>query len=343
MIMTSTTAIIGGGIAGITASRLLSGVVGLQGNSVALFERSTRLGGRVSSRTVNDSFVWVYGYQQLGLYPNPHLPPGGTRVLEGKERIDAVALLGRDSREDVVVADSPLRGLDVPDDVDVRTGCNVVGLRRTSEKRWGVTFEQHAGRHEATFDRVVIADYTAATSLLRQVLSTALDPPSLEAVQSITDRLDGVEYRPVFAYLAHLHGDMSEEPITSNAFSMLRQEHSFVWGFTSPEMTARLLRELPMTDAHGRVVPQAKEYRSQVASILDETVGGASRVRESWSHRWGRGFPTKTINDTKFLYDERLRLGVCGDMFAVDGLAPFDSAEKSAEALVGAMTTAAKL
>lgn len=357
---TYTTAVIGGGIAGITASRLLG--LANRSSPVLLFDRGNKLGGRASERRVDDgepssssssSFTWHYGYQGIGLYPDASRLPRGARPLEGSSRREAMALLGRGSvdgdGDGVVVAEStpsPVELFELPDGVDLNASCNVVGLQRTPEERWRVTFERSPSsssstktrREEATVvDQVVIADWTAATGLLR---GTAM-----------ADRLQGVSYRPMFAYLARLRdapaGDLHAP---AGAFSMLKLRRepggSYVCGYTSPEMTARILHELPMADRRGLVTPQTPAYRRAVAAILDGTLVDVGididiDIEMSWSHRWGRALPVNAIQGGEpFLYDERLGVGVCGDMFCVDGAAPFDSARASAAALVDAIGAA---
>jgi len=355
---TCTTAVIGGGIAGITASRLLG--LANRSSTVLLFDRGNRLGGRANERRVDDgepssssssssSFTWHYGYQGIGLYPDGSRLPSGARPLEGSSRREAMALLGRGSVDvdvdDVVVAEStpsPVELFELPDGVDVHARCNVVGLQRTPEERWRVMFERSSSpstsstktrQEEATVvDQVVIADWTAATGLLR---GTAM-----------ADRLQGVSYRPMFAYLALLRdapaGDLHAP---AGAFSMLKLRRepggSYFCGYTSPEMTARILHELPMADRRGLVTPQTPAYRRAVAAMLDGTLVDAGiEIEMSWSHRWGRALPVNAIEGERFLYDERLGVGVCGDMFCVDGAAPFDSARASAAALVDAIGAA---
>jgi hypothetical protein len=354
---TYTTAVIGGGIAGITASRLLG--LANRSSPVLLFDRGNKLGGRASERRVDDgepssssssssSFTWHYGYQGIGLYPDASRLPRGARPLEGSTRREAMALLGRGSVDGVVVAEStpsPVELFELPDGVDVHARCNVVGLQRTPEERWRVTFERSPSPSSSSsssssttvVDQVVIADWTAATGLLR---GTAM-----------ADRLQGVSYRPMFAYLARLRdapaGDLHAP---AGAFSMLKLRRepggSYVCGYTSPEMTARILHELPMADRRGLVTPQTPAYRRAVAAILDGALVDVGididiDIEMSWSHRWGRALPVNAIQGGEpFLYDERLGVGVCGDMFCVDGAAPFDSARASAAALVDAIGAA---
>ncbi len=331
----STTAVIGGGIAGVTASRLLAmfGEAGQMGR-ISLLDRGQRPGGRMSSRpmNMNDRFTWNYGYQGLGVFDR--LPPGARR-LEGKERAEALALLGRapgTTSPAAVVAEQPMPidALELPDGVDVRTKCNVVDIRRIEDKRWQLTYERESATSQATFDRVIVADYTAATSLLG------------DAAASLVHKIHGVRYDPIFAYMACLSSaDGCRLAMSAAAadgrltFSMLRHatHPPRVWGFTSRDTTAQLLREHPM-ESDGRVVPQTKEYRAAVARMLDAVISASgAQVVESMCHRWGRGFPVNPIESEPFVYDADLRLGICGDMFRVDGAAPFDSAVRSAEAL----------
>ena len=332
------TAVIGGGIAGVTASRLLA-VLGdvSQLGRIALFDRGQRLGGRMSSRPINEQFTWRYGYQGLGVYADPERTPRGAQRLEGKDRAEALALLGR-ATERGTVAQSPLSSSDLlslPDAVEVHTKCNIVDLRRTAEHRWQLTFEQQdAGQTHAMFDRVVVADHTAATSLLRPEAS------------HIVDRIRGVEYRPMFAYMARLSGEDSCATTASNdewrlTFSMLRHAKNspYIWGFTSSDTTARLLTEHPMTDASGRVVPQSKDYRAAIASKLDRVIeASGGHVVESFCHRWGRAIPINPVEGESFIYDAALQVGCCGDMFRVDDCAPFESAVRSAEAMAKFIT-----
>lgn len=328
----STTAVIGGGIAGVTTSRLLS-MLGeaSQLGRISLLDRGQRLGGRMSSRPINDHFTWNYGYQGIGVFDR--LPPGA-RHLEGKERAEALALLGQapGTTTLAVVAEQPMPvdALELPDGVDVRTKCNVVDIRRMEDKRWQLTYERESATSQATFDRVIIADYTAATSLLG------------DAATSLVHRIHGVRYDPIFAYMARLSSAEGCRLATSAAaagglstFSTLRHATNppRVWGFTSRDTTMQLLRDHPM-ESGGRVVPQTKEYRAAVARVLDAVISASgAQVVESMCHRWGRGFPVNPIESESFVYDADLRLGVCGDMFRVDGTAPFDSAVRSAEAL----------
>jgi len=329
----STTAVIGGGIAGVTASRLLMMFADAsQVGRISLLDRGQRLGGRMSSRPIDEQFTWNYGYQGLGVFDR--LPPGARR-LEGKNRTEALALLGRapETMSLAVVAEQPLAMdvLELPEGVDVHTKCNVVDLRRTVDKRWQLTYERESGTSHATFDRVIVADYTAATSLLE------------DAAAALVNRIQGVRYDPIFAYMARLSSADGCRLATSNAaadsrmaFSLLRHatDPPRVWGFTSRDMTAQLLREYPM-ETNGRVVPQTKEYRAAVARVLDAVISASGgQVVESMCHRWGRGFPVNPIESESYIYDADLRLGVCGDMFRVDGTAPFESAVRSAESLV---------
>ena len=327
-----TTAVIGGGIAGVTASRLLAmlGDVSQLGR-ISLLDRGQRLGGRMSSRPIDDQFTWNYGHQGLGVFDR--LPPGARR-LEGEDRVAALALLGRAPEKispTAVVAEQPMAvdALTLPDTIDVRLKCNVVDVRRTSDRRWQLTYERESATSQEIFDRLIVADYGAATSLLG------------DAAASLVDRIQGVQYDPMFAYMARLSSVDGCRPKATEAFSLLKYgtDPPRVWGFTSLDMTARLLREHPM-ESGGRVIPQTKEYRAAVAQVLDAIIeaAGGQVVKSSLCHRWGRAIPINPIESEPFVYDADLRLGVCGDMFRTDGAAPHASAVRSAEALARHVT-----
>lgn len=342
--MSPSTCVVGGGIAGIAAAARLAMI----DMKVSLFDRGRNLGGRCSTRRVEDIAV-NYGCQYVSVYPaedSRQPSPGrqGTRVLEGESRMKALSFLGRESTSGMerVVVESPASVgalLSPHKDVKVYSSCNVVGLTRTPQRTWEVMYEDTrsgvASRATSTFDTVILADFTAAMTLTRNL---DLAP---EASHMIT-KLHEVKYRPIFSYIVRVSGLDGMDDASHPSFARLaRQDASEYWvGFTSKDTTARLLEKFPMTDAHGNVVPQTKDYRESIAAELHRDAAdalGTDKIVESLAHRWGRAFPVNPISETHYIYDSNNRIGICGDMFQVDGTTPFRSSQLSGLQLASAV------
>ncbi|KAI8107414.1 hypothetical protein M9435_002444 [Picochlorum sp. BPE23] len=225
----------------------------------------------------------------------------------------------------------------------------VTDIRRVGTASWRVTY---GGGECKYFTHIVVAD-AAAVDLVQH-------PDTPAAVRDGFKAVTSVEYEPVFAFVAATQG--SQGSITfSNAildhqnttettpltpFSMISRQQQLeshdTWVALTTQRKAReILQRWPMRTATGTVIPQDGEYRKKVAEYLApdfkqalQYLAGIDQPRMenvvvlwTFSHRWGRAFPTRdTVLSTPSIYMEEYGIGACGDAFHSPPASPLESA-----------------
>lgn len=221
-----------------------------------------------------------------------------------------------------------------------------VGTEMDHTASWKVTY---GGGECKYFTHVLVAD-AAAVDLVQHPDTPAAVRDGLKAVTS-------VGYEPVFAFVAATQGSSSltyntaildhqntAESTPLTPFSMISRQQQLpshdTWVALTTQGKAReILQRWPMRTATGAVISQDREYRKEVAEyqepdfkqalqyLLEEIDQPMVDVLWTFSHRWGRAFPTQdSVLQTPSIYMEEYGIGACGDAFHSPPASPVESA-----------------
>jgi len=304
-------AIIGAGIAGLAAARVLRGA----GRACTLFDKSRGLGGRMATRRV-EAMQFDHGAQ----YFTARGPRFRAVVEEWRGRGKAAAWF-EDAHVGVPGMSAPARLL--LDGEAVATGCTVASLRRDAG---GWTVCDAAGPVDTpangSFGAVILA--VPAPQAIPVAASAGVDFPELA----------GVRYAPCWALMA---GFAAPAGIAGDRIRAERADLSWiardaskpgrgvavdtVVAHASPDWSRRHL-ELA-----------AEDVRARMLALLAAATGNAAAPVFAAAHRWRYALVEQAAGSS-FLWDAQARIGACGDWCLGPRVeAAFDSGEALAAAV----------
>ena len=252
-------AIVGGGMAGISAAERLAKSLDPTTESVTLFDKGRHLGGRCSSKNVissgEEEFLLPYGCQfvcptsvefqrhvdrlhQSGGYLKKYqdcrdlaeLDGSGNRVpVEGSKVKES--FIGKGGRNMYThfqlrryVDTLQARG------VDVRHSCDVTGMEYSQNGSsggnvWNLTIKDNLSKNisSESYSHVILADWSAARSLTGQ--------SQIQQCQGLYKELEAVEFSPVFALVVKIKG---------NKYQRMSQQIGFHAAIIEPSDTLSL-------------------------------------------------------------------------------------------------------
>jgi predicted NAD/FAD-dependent oxidoreductase len=217
-------AIVGGGMAGISAAERLAKSLDATTESVTLFDKGRHLGGRCSSRNVvsdgEGEHLLPYGCQFVCpssvefqrhvdmLHQGGYLKKyqGGIAELDGSGNRAAVedskvgeSFIGKDGRN--MYVDFQLRRYSdtlQSKGVDVRPSCDVTGMEYSQQDgMWNLRIKDNLCNNlsSESYTHVILADWSAAHSLTGN-----------QECQGFYKKLEAVEFTPVFALAVNIKG-----------------------------------------------------------------------------------------------------------------------------------------
>lgn len=234
-------AIVGGGMAGISAAERLANSLDAKTESVTLFDKGRHLGGRCSSRNVvsdgEEEYLLPYGCQFVCprsvefqrhvdmLHQGGYLRKyqGGIADLDGSGNRAAVeeskvgeSFIGKDGRN--MYVDFQLRRYsDTLQDrgVDARPSCDVTGMKYSQQDgMWNLRIKDNLSKNisSESYTHVILADWSAAQSLTAECQT---GQQRVQECQGFYKKLEAVEFTPVFALAVNIKGNtdlrMSQE------------------------------------------------------------------------------------------------------------------------------------
>lgn len=296
-------AIIGAGMAGVTAARLLAE----RGYPVTLFEKARGLGGRMSTRREGD-YAFDHGCQFFT-----------ARDDRFRRYLESWVEQGLASRWDLRVAscergvvtplhDETLRYVGVPgmnamvkkmaEGLDVKLATKVTGLQ-AEDGEWRIQAEP--GAPDETYEIVIV------TAPAEQAVPLLAPSPSLQAQAAV------VRMQPCWAVMVAFEYDL--EPPFDGAF--LRNS-PLVWVANNGSKPGRTSHECWVLHAspswsrdHLEVPPE--RVLDRLLPAFFEGVGlKPVQPMAAFAHRWRYASPEATF-DSGYLWDARSGLAACGD------------------------------
>lgn len=304
------TAIIGAGLAGLSAARSLVEA----GHHVTVFEKSRGPSGRMSTRRTEDWFS-DHGAQ----YFTARTPAFQAVVNQWVEQGVAAAWTGRIRALQsgaMVVSESVVRYVGAPRmtspasllaaDLSLHTEQTVVGLQRVSQG-WQLQTKE-GGNWSQLFDAVVLAIPSPQALAFEGLLPSAW-----------TDRLRGVSFRPCWAVMARY------EQVPDTGFDgLFANDHQVSWVSWNQSKPGR--NPAPVAVIHATSDYTTQNLETPKERVIQELTGFLRQFDvpdpvEALAHRWlyalsdDSAFTTSSSLPTS-LWDPALGLGLCGDYLA---------------------------
>lgn len=285
-------AIIGAGLSGTNIYNLLK----KDGNDVKLFEKARGSGGRCSTRYVDDKLI-----------------DHGTPYFQAEDK-EFINFCEQKVKEDILVKKDnsyyPLKGMNklcssLLDKDDFYKNTKIVSCKNIDNK-WHLSDENGISYHP--FDKLIITIPTP------QILDLNIELPF-----SIAEKLKTVTYESIATLLIYsctfqnimnpkLLNDSSFKKIVDNSLKYDYENFSSYVLHLNPT----ICKEKNLTNKD-----DIKEYiENKVYEILNLKLEDDFHTMP---HFWKYANVVKSIDD-KYIYDEKLSLGICGDFFKGDNL-----------------------
>jgi predicted NAD/FAD-dependent oxidoreductase len=276
---TGNVAIIGAGMAGITAARVLREA----GARVTLFDKGRRPGGRLATRHV-DGFTFNHGCQFFTArdagFAAAAAPFSAPWIMMGEDRFAGVPDMA-------AIAAGLAAGLDIHSSAHVRRLSRANGT-------WNLHFDD---RQAGPFDRLILAIPAPQAAAM---LGAIRHPFALA--------LDAVRMAPCWALLLGLDGDefaVAPSQAADSPISWLARENSRPGASTSP-ISYTIHASAAWSAAHLEDTPD------QVIEALSAETPLARHATYRAAHRWRYALADKPLGEP-FLWDAAQNLGLCGD------------------------------
>ncbi len=300
-------AIIGAGIAGLTAAREIRRLAG-DTVEVIIFEKSRGVSGRMSTRYAAD-FEFDHGAQYFTAkdpvfkrfvktaMKQGHIADWSARALYLTDKG-----LEPDTGAKRFVATPRMNSLCkiMAQPFDVRLGHRAEKLTRAQSGRWTIKFESH--KPQSGFDHILLAipSHQALPLLPRQF--SARDAVTKTKMDACFALMVGHEVLPEFGW--------DSLRLTGLPVSWMAVNHSKA-GRKSPPSTL-LIHAAPKWSNHNKDMDRnwvQIKIENIVSEILDLDI---STLRHRVLHRWLYASVSHSPQESSF-YDPDLNLGVCGD------------------------------
>ena len=297
-------AIIGAGLGGAVAARYLCD----QGCQVTLFDKSRGTGGRLSSSRLGSESI------DLGV---PFFEPGGLSFNRWLEQQVGKGMLTRWHPSSQVfegsIVESPLL-YTAPDRLSALTrslidGCTLVSQKRISlvwPSREGVSLRDDDNRLCGSFDAVLVATPAPQAALL------------LDAVGRFRSRAAEVKVLPAWVTALSLSLPLNTPiELIQGPHPMFRRivRDSAKPGRQGPDRWV-VEAGADWSLQHRRDSPEYVQRR--LLAALNDLIGPLPEVLEIRTHRWL--YCHATSIESRFLWGDDVRIGVCGDWFGCGGV-----------------------
>jgi hypothetical protein len=308
--MTKRVAIIGAGMAGLAAARLLQG----SGAACILFDKSRGLGGRMATRRTGD-FSFDHGAQ--------YFTARGPRFRALVEELRAkgqVALW----RDEAIVGcpgmTAPARAM--AEGIEAIMGFEVRGLRR-ERAGWSLYADDAAQQSHGGFDAVIVATPAPQTA------------PLLESCGHRFPELANVRYAPCLALMLAFEG-----PVAFAGESLRLETGPIAWiarnsskpGRADPAQTFVVHAGPEWSRVHLDETPEA--ILEKLTPFALDLIGAPSAPVFATAHRWRYALVEQAAG-APCLWDAEAGLGACGDYCLGPRVeAAFDSGEAMARAVL---------
>ena len=310
-------AVIGAGMAGLTAARKLAKA----GALVTVFEKSRGLGGRLATRRLGDGAAADHGAQ----YVTAREP--GFKAWAARAKAVGVCASwtprGKDGEDEWLVGLPGMNGLaaSLVDGFAVATERRVSALLPGDDGRLRLALE--AGPEAGPFDRVVVAIPAPQAHAL------------LEGRDPVFERIAEARFGPCWTFIAHL-----PKPFDPG-FDVVRDVESLAWIARSASKPGRqgeiVIAQADPNWSREHLEEQAETVKLDLLAMLTRAVGPMADA-EVAVHRWRYALVEKPIGET-FLLSADGRIGACGDWM----IAPrVESAWASGDGLAEAMIARAR-
>ncbi len=297
-------AIIGAGMAGITAARVLSG----RGYSVSLFEKNSLVGGRMTSRRGGEC-LFDHGCQFFTVRDERFRSHVERWVEQGWASVWPHRMAACDKGQITLLQDDAVRYVGVPgmdgmlkgvaNELNLQLDVHITGIQRTADGGWMLNSAQ--GPLAEEYEIVIVAASAEhAVSLLAP--SPALSGKAASVrMQVCWAVLVGFEFELDTPFDAAFVRNSPLVWIANNGSKPGRSEREAWVLHASPVWSREHLNDEP---------DRVKEL---LLRAFCEALGiGDVRPVTLLSHRWGNAAPANALG-TGFLWDDELSLGAVGD------------------------------
>lgn len=305
-------AVIGAGMAGLTAARRLAKA----GAIVTVFEKSRGLGGRLATRRLEIGAV-DHGAQ----YVTAREPAFKAWIARAKAEgaVSAWAPRGKDSEEDWLVGMPGMSGLvaSLVDGFDLRTETEVAAIRALTE---GFDLVLKDGTEVTGFDRIIVAvPGPQAAALL-----DGFPPPF--------DRVATASFGPCWTLLAAF------EDTVDPGFDVVRDVGPLAWtarSLSKPGRTGEIwVAQANPEWSRANLEDQAEIIAPRLLEALTAAVGPLPEPVHLAAHRWRYALVERAVGET-FLLSPDGRIGACGDWLIAPRVeAAWASGDGLAEAMI---------